>query len=96
MLNLFLLNLKIIIDFNYNFFLQIYVDNICKDGCAGSAAGEDSSYDSDYEVDPPGKHQDVSRTTSDTLAAEYAEYVQSTPENPAGLVGDSSPGYTAR
>ncbi|KAF5288773.1 hypothetical protein FQA39_LY15264 [Lamprigera yunnana] len=67
--------------------LQKYVDEICREGCAGVVAGEDSSYDSDYEADPP-RHQDVSRTTSDTLAAEYAEYVQTIP--------DSSPGYTAR
>lgn len=69
--------------------LQKYVDNICREGCSGGIAGEDSSYDSDYEVETPGKqHHDVSRTTSDTLAAEYAEYVQSVP--------DTSPGYTAR
>lgn len=38
---------------------------------------EDSSYDSDYEAeDKPDKlHPDVSRTASDTLAAEFAEYV---------------------
>ncbi|KAJ8975963.1 hypothetical protein NQ317_011931 [Molorchus minor] len=65
-----------------------YVDDICGEGCTGAIAGEDSSYDSDYELDPPTKHQDVSRTTSDTLAAEYAEYVQSS--------ADVSPGYTAR
>ncbi|XP_028133867.1 probable ribonuclease ZC3H12D isoform X1 [Diabrotica virgifera virgifera] len=75
--------------------LQKYVDEICVEGCLGAVAGEDSSYDSDYEVDTPSsatqasaRHQDVSRTTSDTLAAEYAEYVQSTPEISAG--------YTAR
>ncbi|CAH1116182.1 unnamed protein product [Phaedon cochleariae] len=69
--------------------LQKYVDEICVEGCTGTVAGEDSSYDSDYELDPPPTgHQDVSRTTSDTLAAEYAEYVQSTPEVAAG--------YTAR
>lgn len=60
-------------------------------GGGGTLGGEDSSYDSDYEADAstPGggsKHQDVSRTTSDTLAAEYADYVQT----------DASPGYTAR
>lgn len=61
-------------------------------------AGEDSSYDSDYEIDQQkqssssssARHQDVSRTTSDTLAAEYAEYVQTVP------VPEISPGYTAR
>lgn len=68
--------------------LQKYVDEICREGCAGAVAGEDSSYDSDYEADLPSRHNDVSRTTSDTLAAEYAEYVQTLP--------DISPGYTAR
>lgn len=67
---------------------QKYVDDICAEGCQRNVAGEDSSYDSDYEADPPTRHQDVSRTTSDTLAAEYAEYVQTTP--------DATPGYTAR
>ncbi|KAI4456733.1 n4bp1-related [Holotrichia oblita] len=65
-----------------------YVDNICLEGCTGAVAGEDSSYDSDYEAETSSNHQDVSRTTSDTLAAEYAEYVQTNP--------DQSPGYTAR
>jgi len=38
--------------------------------------GEDSSYDSDYEAEDRERgHEDVSRTTSDTLAAEFAEYV---------------------
>ncbi|KYB26105.1 probable ribonuclease ZC3H12D isoform X1 [Tribolium castaneum] len=70
--------------------LQKYVDDICGEGCQRSVAGEDSSYDSDYEADPtPSRHQDVSRTASDTLAAEYAEYVETTPS-------DASPGYTAR
>ncbi|XP_057664941.1 probable ribonuclease ZC3H12D isoform X1 [Diorhabda carinulata] len=75
--------------------LQKYVDEICVEGCLGAVTGEDSSYDSDYEADTPSSavqapayHHDVSRTTSDTLAAEYAEYVQSTPEISAG--------YTAR
>lgn len=73
------------------FFFQKYVDVICRDGCVGAATGEDSSYDSDYDVEPSSaikQHHDVSRTTSDTLAAEYAEYVQTDP--------DLSPGYTAR
>lgn len=71
-----------------NLFLQKYVDEICREGCSSGIAGEDSSYDSDYEVDSLPKHQDVSRTTSDTLAAEYAEYVQSASE--------PSPGYNSR
>ncbi|VEN61774.1 unnamed protein product [Callosobruchus maculatus] len=100
--------------------LQKYVDDICADGCGGvvgggsgpaphHTAGEDSSYDSDYEAEPsaPGAaHQDVSRTASDTLAAEYAEYVQS--GNVAGAAGATAQavaaaqevtaqaGYTAR
>ncbi|KAJ3646522.1 hypothetical protein Zmor_024107 [Zophobas morio] len=76
---------------SFTSFFQKYVDDICGEGCQRAvAAGEDSSYDSDYEADPPTRHQDVSRTTSDTLAAEYAEYVQTTPPP------DASPGYTAR
>ncbi|XP_022900384.2 probable ribonuclease ZC3H12D isoform X1 [Onthophagus taurus] len=69
--------------------VQKYVDDICKEGCAGAVAGEDSSYDSDCDAEPSCfSHQDVSRTTSDTLAAEYAEYVQTSP--------DLSRSYTAR
>ncbi|KOC65387.1 putative ribonuclease ZC3H12C [Habropoda laboriosa] len=71
------------------------------------ADADDSSYDSDYEAeDPVGStnihsqvelqvstsgHSDVSRTTSDTLAAEFAEYVTVRESPPA-----QSPGYTAR
>lgn len=40
-----------------------------------SCGGEDSSYDSDYEPEDSASHHDVSRTTSDTLGAEFAEYV---------------------
>ncbi|KAL3274064.1 hypothetical protein HHI36_015483 [Cryptolaemus montrouzieri] len=65
-----------------------YVDDICSEGYTAAVAGEDSSYDSDYEADVPTKHQDVSRTTSDTLAAEYADYVQTST--------DTDPGYTTR
>ncbi|GAB0090152.1 uncharacterized protein DMENIID0001_048420 [Sergentomyia squamirostris] len=56
------------------------------------AEAEDSSYDSDCEVDD--SHQQVSRTTSDTLGQEFAEYVSS-----GGSVipaPERSPGYTAR
>ncbi|XP_031833193.1 zinc finger CCCH-type containing protein regnase 1 [Nomia melanderi] len=67
----------------------------------------DSSYDSDYEVEDlissnnansqlelqvtTPTHSDVSRTFSDTLAAEFAEYItiQGSPPN-------QNPGYTAR
>lgn len=77
--------------------LQKYVDDICLEGCnlsKTSVAGEDSSYDSDCEGYEgaqgalSGSHQDVSRTVSDTLAAEYAEYVQGAQE--------TSPGYNTR
>ncbi|XP_026675247.1 probable ribonuclease ZC3H12C isoform X2 [Ceratina calcarata] len=66
---------------------------------------EDSSYDSDYEAEdvstssvplesqvPDSRHSDVSRTSSDTLAAEFAEYV--TVEGSSATV--HSPGYAAR
>ncbi|KAK9888094.1 hypothetical protein WA026_000370 [Henosepilachna vigintioctopunctata] len=65
-----------------------YVEDICGDGYTVAIAGEDSSYDSDYEAEAPTRHQDVSRTTSDTLAAEYADYIQTAPDN--------DPGYVAR
>lgn len=58
--------------------LQRYVDS-----CAETHE-EDSSYDSDCESAPHG-HDDVSRTVSDTLGAEFAEYVSAPP-----------PGYTQR
>lgn len=74
--------------------LQKYVDDICSEGYISAVAGDDSSYDSDYEADvaPAGSqvHRDVSRTTSDTLAAEYADYVQ------AEQIPETQPGYTAR
>ncbi|XP_076242849.1 zinc finger CCCH-type containing protein regnase 1 isoform X2 [Calliopsis andreniformis] len=72
-----------------------------------SADAEDSSYDSDYEVEDlipstnvhsqvelqvsSSSHSGVSRTTSDTLAAEFAEYVTIEGSPPT-----QSPGYTAR
>ncbi|KAL0275188.1 UNVERIFIED_CONTAM: hypothetical protein PYX00_003128 [Menopon gallinae] len=55
-----------------------YVDTLCrteKDQDETSLGGEDSSYDSDYETEESKSHQDVSRTVSDTLGAEFAEYV---------------------
>ncbi|XP_011305203.1 ribonuclease ZC3H12A isoform X2 [Fopius arisanus] len=68
---------------------------------------EDSSYDSDFEAEDSigstivhpqletqvssSTHSDVSRTTSDTLAAEFAEYV-----TVQGVSPTQSPGYTAR
>lgn len=54
--------------------LQNYIDSLCEGEVEGGDDGEDSSYDSDQENEQP-KHSDVSRTTSDTLAAEFAEYV---------------------
>ncbi|XP_050682266.1 probable ribonuclease ZC3H12C isoform X2 [Leptidea sinapis] len=45
-----------------------------------SERGEDSSYDS--ECDEEGGHRAASRTPSDTLAAEFAEYVTLTPAPP--------------
>ncbi|XP_044759825.1 probable ribonuclease ZC3H12C isoform X2 [Coccinella septempunctata] len=68
--------------------IEKYVDDICGEGYTGGVAGEDSCYDSDYEADAPARHQDVSRTTSDTLAAEYVDYIQTSP--------DSDPGYITR
>ncbi|XP_060813088.1 probable ribonuclease ZC3H12C isoform X1 [Bombus pascuorum] len=71
------------------------------------ADAEDSSYDSDYEAEDSvgstnihsqvelqvstSSHSDVSRTASDTLAAEFAEYVTVQGSPPV-----QSPGYTAR
>lgn len=59
--------------------LQGFVDALC---ASLGDHGDDSSYDSDQdgegeagEADADDKHQDVSRTASETLAAEYADYV---------------------
>lgn len=81
---------------------------------------EDSSYDSDYEITEPAgtpqespgfvgesydlHHDDVSRTVSDTLAAEFAEYVTQDPnaaaETAVGLreldTILADPNYTSR
>lgn len=51
---------------------------------------EDSSYDSDCEGDDV-QHQQVSRTTSDTLGQEFAEYVSQ-----AHDLQQRPPGYTQR
>lgn len=57
--------------FNSCFFsFQKYVESSL--GWAGER-GEDSSYDS--ECDDESAHRAASRTPSDTLAAEFAEYV---------------------
>lgn len=56
------------------------------------ADGEDSSYDSECDVD--SSHEQVSRTTSDTLGQEFAEYV-SQPQSSTKKI-DPSPSYTQR
>lgn len=71
---------------------QQYLDSLCV------TEAEDSSYDSDCDGDDLS-HQQVSRTTSDTLGQEFAEYVSHSPSSVA--VADSqqldrSPGYTQR
>ncbi|BES87709.1 Zc3h12a-like Ribonuclease NYN domain [Nesidiocoris tenuis] len=79
--------------------VQKHIERLCGgNGKESETGGEDSSYDSDFEHeagdaegdDPPGsnesaQHPDVSRTTSDTLGAEFAEYVSS-----------DAQGYTSR
>ncbi|XP_026496003.1 probable ribonuclease ZC3H12B isoform X1 [Vanessa tameamea] len=57
--------------------IQKYVESSL--GWAGER-GEDSSYDS--ECDDDGGHRTASRTPSDTLAAEFAEYVTHAPPPP--------------
>lgn len=54
--------------------------------------GEDSSYDSECDAD--SSHEQVSRTTSDTLGQEFAEYV-SQPQIGIKKI-DPSPSYTQR
>lgn len=44
---------------------------------------DDSSYDSDYEGSEEPKHDDVSRTVSDTLCAEFSEYVSISSSSPS-------------
>lgn len=57
------------------------------------AEGEDSSYDSECDID--SSHEQVSRTTSDTLGQEFAEYVSEPPQLVTQKV-DPSPSYTQR
>jgi len=84
--------------------LQTYVDQLCSSD--REDRGDDSSYDSDIEAegdpetdadaDAEGNarsHHGVSRTSSDTLAAEYADYV-SQPAAQAPSQPDA--GYTTR
>ena len=42
---------------------------------ATNLESEDSSYDSDHEGEADLEHDDISRTVSETLAAEFADYV---------------------
>lgn len=49
----------------------------------GECSNDDSSYDSDFGGDDDTNstnfsHHDISRTTSDTLGAEYADYISAT------------------
>lgn len=57
------------------------------------AVNEDSSYES--ECDGDVSHEQVSRTTSDTLGEEFAEYV-SQPQTSNAKKPDPSPSYTHR
>lgn len=60
----------------FNLFIQqAYIDTL-----SVSADAEDSSYDSDDDADDV--HEQVSRTSSDTLGQEFAEYVS----QPAGTL----------
>ncbi|XP_046674144.1 endoribonuclease ZC3H12A-like isoform X1 [Homalodisca vitripennis] len=60
--------------------VQNFVDTLCEGETEGDdGEGEDSSYDSDQDNELP-RHQDVSRTASDTLGAEFAEYVSLPPQ----------------
>ncbi|XP_038117588.1 endoribonuclease rege-1 isoform X1 [Culex quinquefasciatus] len=70
--------------------IQQYLDSLCV------TEAEDSSYDSDCDGDDLS-HQQVSRTTSDTLGQEFAEYVSShTATADQSFHQDRSPGYTQR
>ncbi|XP_025425866.1 probable ribonuclease ZC3H12C isoform X2 [Sipha flava] len=64
--------------------LRCYVDSLneLQQGL-GECSNDDSSYDSDFGGDDDTNstnfsHHDISRTTSDTLGAEYADYVSAT------------------
>lgn len=92
--------------FAYNISLLIFLFQVFRQG--RNLESEDSSYDSDYETTAesvgtpqgdPGHHDDVSRTVSDTLAAEFAEYV--TRPNPDEQAREldailADPNYTSR
>lgn len=68
-----------------NYSPKQYLDSLCV------TEAEDSSYDSDCDAEEQS-HQQVSRTTSDTLGQEFAEYVS----QPDPQYQDKSPGYTQR
>lgn len=83
---------------------QNYVDQVYSSGGGSGKGGEaetevegeDSSYDSDAEPEA-GRHDDVSRTASDTLAAEYADYVSSAaPGQPPPPPPPHHSNYTAK
>lgn len=83
---------------NAQFFLQKHIDSMCTEvdsdalgisNCV-SITGEDSCYDSDFEGnDEPQAHDDVSRTSSDTLRQEFEEYVTTATPNQADLAYQS-------
>lgn len=74
--------------------VQNYIESLS--GKESETGGEDSSYDSDYEGDETSRHPDVSRTTSDTLGAEFAEYVSTDAGYTARLEFALKLGYTER
>jgi len=78
--------------------VQSYVDTLCNTEREDrvSCGGEDSSYDSDYEAEDSASHQDVSRTASDTLGAEFAEYVSGPTSVPSQPLQQGSAGYAAK
>uniref|UniRef100_A0A0K8TCB8 C3H1-type domain-containing protein n=1 Tax=Lygus hesperus TaxID=30085 RepID=A0A0K8TCB8_LYGHE len=74
--------------------LQKYIESLS--GKESETGGEDSSYDSDYEGEDVSRHPDVSRTTSDTLGAEFAEYVSADSGYTSRLEFALKLGYTER
>uniref|UniRef100_A0A0K8TD27 C3H1-type domain-containing protein n=2 Tax=Lygus hesperus TaxID=30085 RepID=A0A0K8TD27_LYGHE len=71
-----------------------YIESLS--GKESETGGEDSSYDSDYEGEDVSRHPDVSRTTSDTLGAEFAEYVSADSGYTSRLEFALKLGYTER
>lgn len=67
-------------------YFQHYIDSL------SVTEAEDSSYDSDCDGDEQPSHEQVSRTTSDTLGQEFAEYVG----QPILQNQERSPGYIQR